>query len=139
MGVIAGLGTLLKATFGSPSPALATIAQRVTIDGPEMSVGTAETTNLDSTWKTFRPTIPDAGTISGTLQYDPKDASHAFLFTLIDTPVANAMNLVFRDGSIAAFSGILTKLKPTGMEVESNVEAEFEIKVSGPITITPGS
>jgi hypothetical protein len=138
MSVIPGLGTLLKATITS---VLTTVAQRVSIDGPEMSVGTAETTNLDSTWKTFRPTLPDGGTLSGTLQYDPKDASHAFLFTLISSPsqTGNVMNLVFKDGTIAAFTGILTKLKPTGMEVEGNLEAEFEIKVTGDIVITPGT
>jgi hypothetical protein len=138
MSVIPGLGTLLKATITS---VLTTVAQRVSIDGPEMSVGTAETTNLDSTWKTFRPTLPDGGTLSGTLQYDPKDASHAFLFTLISSPsqTGNVMNLVFKDGTIAAFTGILTKLKPTGMEVEGNLEAEFEIKVTGAIVITPGT
>jgi hypothetical protein len=138
MAVIPGLGTLLKVTITS---VLTAVGQRVSIDGPEMSVGTAETTNLDSAWKTFRPTIPDGGTLSGTLQYDPKDTGHTFLFTLISSPPqgGNAMTLDFEDGSIAAFTGILTKLKPTGMEVEGNVEAEFEIKVSGAITITPGT
>lgn len=136
MAVIPGHGTLLKITISS---VLTNVAQRVTIDGPEMSVGTAETTNLDSTWKTYRPTIPDGGTLSGTLQYDPNDASHEFLFTMISSPpqAGVVMNLVFKDTTVAAFTGILTKLKPTGMEVEENLEAEFEIKVSGPITITP--
>lgn len=139
MAVNAGKGTLLKATYGSPTPTLQTIAQRVKLDGPELAVGTRDTTNLDSSVKTYAPTIPDSGKISGTLQYDPQDASHLFLFTLYASPPAggNAMTLVFSESTSFGFTGILTKLKPTGMEVESNLEAEFEIQVTGAVSHTP--
>ena len=134
-----GLGTVLKATYGTPTPSLQPIAQRVKLDGPELTVGTAETTNLDSTVKTYRPTIPDSGKISGTLQYDPQDTSHLALFALYTTPATNAMALAFADTSstVFNFTGILTKLKPTGIEVESNLEAEFEIQITGAVTHTP--
>ena len=130
------LGTLLKVTISST---LTTVAQRVKLDGPELTVGTAETTNLDSTVKTYRPTIPDSGKISGTLQYDPQDSTHSFLFGLYSTPATNAMALVFADTgpTTFTFTGILTKLKPTGIEVESNLEAEFEIQITGAVTHSP--
>lgn len=131
-----GNGTLLQCTI---SAVLTTVAQRVKLDGPELTVGTAETTNLDSTVKTYRPTIPDSGKISGTLQYDPQDATHLFLFGLYSSPATNAMAMVFSDVGPTTFSftGILTKLKPTGMEVESNLEAEFEIQITGAVTHSP--
>ncbi|SIO60136.1 hypothetical protein SAMN05444166_6280 [Singulisphaera sp. GP187] len=130
-----GKGTLLKVKI---SAAQTTIAQRVSLDGPEMEVGTAETTNLDSAKKTYRPTIADGGSMSGTLQYDPHDPTHLFLFGLWDNPLLATFQLVFADAdaTTATFDGVLTKLKPTGMEVEGNLEAEFEIKVSGEIVLS---
>jgi hypothetical protein len=118
-----------------------TIAQRLSLDGPEMEVGTVETTHLDSAAKTFRATLPDGGEMSGTLEYDPQDAGHVVLFNLIWSPTPNGdlWNLVFSDNSIANFTGILTGFKPTGMEVEERLQAEFKIKVSGVIVLTPGS
>ncbi len=131
-----GKGTLLKATI---STVLTTIAQRVSIDGPEWTVGTAETTNLDSANKTYRPTLPDPGKVTGTLEFDPQDPTHLFLIGCMTTPVVVVWNLVFEDAdnTVFSFSGFLTKLKPTGMEVESNLEAEFEIQLTGAITHTP--
>lgn len=130
-----GKGTLLKVKISS---VLTTVAQRVSIDGPELEVGTAETTNLDSAKKTYRPTISDPGTLSGTLQYDPHDPTHLYLFGLWDTPVLAEWQLVFADtdATTADFDGVLTKLKPTGMEVDGNLEAEFEIKLSGDVELS---
>jgi hypothetical protein len=134
--VVPGKGTLLKATIAT---VLTTIAQRVSLDGPELTVGKAETTHLDSSAKTKRPTISDSGAISGTLWYDPQDPTHKFLFGLYTTPALVVFNLVYpdADGTVDAFTGFLTKLKGTGMEVEGNLEAEFEIEISGLVTRTP--
>lgn len=127
-------GTLLKATISS---VLTTVAQRLSLDGPSMEVGQAETTDLDSgAWKTYRPTIADGGEVSGTLLYDPADTTHAFLFTQIGAPTVIVWNIVFADAAPTtfSFSGFLTKLAPTGIEVEANLEAEFAIKVTGAVT-----
>lgn len=138
MSINSGLGTLLKHGNGDgPPETFTTIAQRVSIDGPEMSVGTADTTHLDSTAKTHRITIPDNGELELTIYYDPKDTTHQFCTGLMITPTQKNWQLVFSEGSIYQFNGTLTKWKPTGMEVESNLEAEATIKVNGVVTITP--
>lgn len=138
MAVNPGLGTLLKLTIAS---VLTTVANRVSLDGPSMEMGTAETTTLDSTVKTFRPTILDNGEISGSLYFDPQDPTHVAVKALLTAspPAAAVWNLIFADGThltTYSFSGILTKLEPNGMEVESNLGADFSIKVSGAITET---
>jgi hypothetical protein len=69
--------------------------------------------------------------------FDPKGATQAILLGLIQTPTSDVQwQMLFADvaPSTATFLGILTKFNPTGIEVEKNLEAEFSIKVSGPVT-----
>ena len=134
-----GKGTLLQYGTGVSPYTYVTIAQRVSIDGPEIEVGTADTTTLDSSTKTSRPTLPDGGELSGTLFYDPQDTTHLFLFNLLATPAITPFQLVFADtaGTKWTFMAILTKFKPNGMEVESNLGADFTIKLNGVPTHTP--
>lgn len=128
-------GTTLQLSIGG---VFTTVAQMVDIDGPEMSVGTVSTVNLNSVAQTKRPTLPDGGTVSGTLQYDPEDPTHTALFNLIWASDVESWKLNYPDGpqSTHAFDGILTKLKPTGMENEELLEAEFEITVTGVVVMT---
>ena len=109
------------------------IGQRVSLEGPEMEVGKADTTHLDSTNKTSRPTIADPGELTGKLWYDPQDTIHKLLFGYIGTiSDSEEFKLTFADtnGPTSwAFNGWLSKFKPTGMEVESNLEADFTIQL----------
>ena len=110
------------------------VAQRVSLDGPEMEVGKADTTHLDSSCKTSRPTIADPGELSGKLWYDPQDAIHKLLFGFIGTTSnTEEFKLVFADATNGpttwAFNAWLSKFKPTGMEVESNLEADFTLQL----------
>jgi hypothetical protein len=139
---VTGEGTLLQfGTGASPGPyTYATIAQRISLDGPDRSVAAVDTSHLDSTAKTNRPSrMPDNGTVSGTLLWNPADTQHLAIEALIATPAMGHWQLVFNDGSgspnrpAKQFDGTLTKWKTTGIEVDSNVEVEFEIKVSGTI------
>jgi hypothetical protein len=134
-----GLGTVLQLKI---SMTYTPVSQRVSLDGPELAVGTANTTDLDGTVETYRPTIPDSGELSGTLYYDPQEASttHSTMFTAITAPsqTLNLWKLIFTDSvaSTLSFSGILTKFKPTGMTKDGNLSADFTIKVSGSPVMT---
>jgi hypothetical protein len=132
-----GLGTILQLSISST---YTNVAQRVSLDGPELAVGTANTTDLDGTVETYRPTLPDSGELSGTLYYDPQDSTHSALFSAVTAPsqTLNLWKLKFTDAaaSILAFSGILTKFKPTGMTKDGNLSADFSIKVSGTPVMT---
>ncbi len=133
--VYAGQGTVLKMTISST---LTAIAQVTEIDGPGMSTGTKETTNLASTIITRRAQLPDPGTISATIQYDPTDATHTFLTTTAGSwpqaAVACEIDFPVSTTHKAAFSAILTKFAPKGMNEEDNLEADIELQVTTAIT-----
>jgi hypothetical protein len=132
-----GLGTILQQSVAST---FTTVAQRVSITGPGSEMGTAETTTLDSTAKTYRPTILDNGEISGSLFYDPQDTTHLALYALLQAvpPAAAAFKLKFTDAgaTVFSFTAILTKFETNGIEVEGNLGADYTLKVSGVVVVT---
>lgn len=136
MAINAGQGTVLKFTVSST---LTAISQVVEVDGPDATVGTKETTNLSSTSKSYRATLPDGGTVTATIQYDPADTTHIALNTAINAWPQNAVagSITFNTSSGshgAAFNCILTRFKPKGMNQEDNLEADIEFKITGVVT-----
>lgn len=115
------------------------IAGRVTLSGPNIEVGTQETTNLDTNnYKTYRPTIADGGDCSGEIQFDPDDTSHLVLLGLLGAPEEKTCVLTFQTETpaTATFQGILTGFEVSGMGVEDNLTASFTIKVTGPVVFS---
>ncbi len=135
MAIYPGQGTILKATISNNATA---IFQLVEIDGPTAEIGSKEVTNLGDVVKKYRAQLPDAGEITGTCQYDPANATHAALTTMINTwPLAAVVwNVVWptTNSSNAAFSAFLTKFSPKGMNEDDNLEADISLKLTGLIT-----
>jgi hypothetical protein len=131
MAINVGQGTVLSTTIGST---LTAITQVVEVDGPEVTVGSKETTNLASTFKSFRAQLPDGGSVSATIQYDPASTTHTALTTAINIwpqqPVAWKVLFNTAAGTDSAtFNAFLTKFKPKGMNEDDNLEADIEIKL----------
>lgn len=103
------------------------------------AVGEVETTDLGDSWKTFLPTIPEGGTVSFDLHYDPGVASIASVTTLMTTPSVVPFTLTLNDTGDAtyAFNGFFTEFSLSGIEVEGVMSAACSIRITGPITITP--
>lgn len=138
--VVAGLGTILSiGDGGSPTEVFTAIAQITEISGPDGEVVVAETTNLSSTAKAFRPVIIDEGELTFTIQYDPRGASHTILdgYYRAIPPATHHFKLTFISGSILAFTASITKLSPQNMTVEGNLEASMSLKLTGIATLTP--
>jgi hypothetical protein len=125
---------------GTISGTLTTITQRVSIDGPDGSVGVKETTDLDSTAVERRPTLPDGGDISGQIWLDPADTTHQWLATQQATPPAlpTPWKLLFNTTPphSGTFNGILTQYKVGGMTTDGYLTADFKISLSGIVTWT---
>jgi hypothetical protein len=135
MAIVAGQGTHLQLET-SPST-FTTIAQVITISGPNRAVASVEVTTLDSTERTFRPGLLDNGELSFTIQYDPDATTHTALTALLATPAVKNWKLVLTDTtpSTYALSAFLTAFNPGGMETDGNLTAECTLKVNT-ITIT---
>lgn len=121
------------------------IANVVSISGPSLEVGTVEISNLEDSKRRYLATIADAGELSAEVIFIPFEAGspisgtdvHSDLFDLWDNsdPVAANWTLAFNDETNSEwdFSGILTGLEISGMEIDGVVQASVSIKLSGGI------
>lgn len=133
--VLKGEGTILA--YSADGTTYTTIAQRVTISGPKMEVAEVETSDLDSTVKTFRPSgVPDSGSLDLEVYFDPDDTQHTAIRALMATPAVKNFKLTLTDGTpaTATFAGFPTSFELNGMEIEGNLGANVSIKITGAIT-----
>lgn len=134
MAVLDGFGTLLE--YSLDGTAYVAVGQRVSINGPGRTVESIETTNLDSTARTFRPNaLPDNGEVSCTVQFDPDDSSHTAIEGMLDSPVAHSWRITFTDDTPAKYTmeAFPTAFNIGPYEGGANLEAELTLKVSGGI------
>lgn len=129
----AGKGTVLKFKTTSEGT-YTTIAETVSLQAPNRSVGSEETTTLGLGVKTFRPTIVDNGEIGVDIRYFLSDASHIALEALLVDPKNVFWAFVFSSGYSFEFVGHLTGFDAGAIEVETSIVASLVIKVSGDIT-----
>lgn len=133
MSVVQGKGTLLQHGVTGTPIVYTTIANRVSIDGPDMSVAEIDTTDLDSLAMESIPGLPDMGSVSMQINYTPSAITHKLLLGFMLTPSVELWQIVFRDGTKFPFSGYLTKFSDTGAEVNGKITADIEIRVTGVI------
>lgn len=130
--VIPGAGTLLQISIAS---VYTTIGQRVSIKGPSVEVNNADTTHLDSSTVTSRPTLADGGEVSIQVFFDPTDSvSHQELAALASTKATTSFKLIFNvagPNNTYSFSGYLNKYELSGMEWSANLTADITIKING--------
>lgn len=138
MTVWPALGTTIAVDKTGGSSSYTTIGQVLSID-LEPEVGSVETTNLSSTTKTYRPTLPDGGEVSLELEYDPTDTAgtHGFLKTISGTPAIYSWTITYptTPSKTDVFSAFLTK--GPGRSAggpEENLTGAVTLKITGAIT-----
>lgn len=131
-----GKASYLKLSISS---VFTTLGQLVSVQPPQMSMGTVETTTLSSTWRTFIATVLDGGEVTCTVNYDASDSSHAQLWTDFQAGTVDSWKIVFADTGAAevAFSGIITALEWGEYTIDDLVQLNITIKVTSTVTITP--
>lgn len=127
-----GLSLLLN--IASVYTAIAGIS---TLSGPDAEVERVGTTALDSSvGKEKLPTgYTDAGTVTGTLFFDPANTTHTACTALLAAPAVKQWKTTFSDVAPTSwtYSGILFKFTPKG-EVGQVLTADFSIDVTGGVT-----
>ena len=117
------------------------VADLLSVDGPDSSVAEVETTSLDSTAKTFRPSeIPEQGTISYSFYFDPANTIHAAIQASAKTPetVSHVITVPQSDGTgthTFTFNAFTTSFALSGMEDEGNLTADVSARITGVITV----
>lgn len=137
---IPGYGTLLKKGDGGAPETFATVVEVTEINMPEIELKTEDATSHDSGgWEEVVGTLLTGNEISGKVNWRPTDPTHdettGILATILNRTKANWKMVLPSNLKTFAFAGLLTKFK--GLPpVDGKLEAEFTIKISGPVTVS---
>lgn len=143
-----GLSTLLAIGDGATTEVFTTVGELKTLNQTGRTVATEDVTNFQSTQREFIPTLLDEGTWDFTGNRVGTDSGqilmesainaasgmklHNFKITLPKTPVQTT------SGDVFAFAALVQEISYQ-VSVEKAVTFSGKIKVSGAITVTPGT
>ena len=132
MAIHAGKGTVFQVSINS---SYVPVGQVVTIGGPDATVGTVETTDLDATMRTFAPTIGDAGSVNFTCNYDPANQGQAYLSGLVASPSTVTCKIIFPTTTkFYQFGAVLTQFARGGVTVDNIHTIDVGLKLSSTFT-----
>ena len=108
------------------------IADVTSISAISLSLATLDTSNLDSTWRTFIGGIKDGGECTFEINYDPASTTHLAIEAAIDgTP--KDIKITFSDGKLMEFKAVITSYSVTAA-MDAVVSASLGMKISAGIT-----
>ena len=139
MAKVISKGTAIQQTI---SAAFVTVAQVISLDGPDCESETFEADTLDNTNAgiPYKPTgRTEGGSLSGDLFYDPALDSHKDLLELLRLPAEESWKIVFADtgASVWTFAGAGLSFSPT-VALNDGLKANFAIKLDGIPTYPSG-
>lgn len=134
---IAAFGTLLKIGDGGGPETFTTIAEVTDIDGPKMSLDTADATHHSSPggWKEYVPTLLDGGEVAFTVNFIPSNATQSYSSGVLrDMANKNKRNfkLVFPDAGNTTwtFSAFVTGFEPKEA-LKDQLTADITLQITG--------
>lgn len=136
MAKLVSKGTALKLTI---SASLTTIAQMIELDVGEQDPEVFESRTLDGGVAVSKQatTYTAQGDITGTMFYDPAQATHQFIATNSQTPGTEvAGNITLTDGSSTTldFTAATIGMGATAIRMNDGVKTGVTIKTAGLVT-----
>jgi hypothetical protein len=129
-------GTIIQVNI---SGSFATINK---IDGFQIQTAgkpSIDSTGLEDSAKTKVTGLPDNGQASGTIHFDPRDTTHAYLFARSQAANTEEMWKIILPFSaaknIVTFNGSMQNMQLT-LEKDATVKAPMTVELSGAITFT---
>ena len=135
-----GAGTTLAYALKSAPTTFLPIGTIQDLDGPAVTVGEVENKKLSSTFKPYAATTPE-GTASFTVQHLSYDAAVIALRGAVNTrPVPTFVwKVTYPDGGTDVFDGFPKGYSISGVENETIIVADIEIRILTSPFITPGT
>tara|TARA_R100001530_G_scaffold59629_1_gene43200 strand:+ start:1943 stop:2338 length:396 start_codon:yes stop_codon:yes gene_type:complete len=127
MAAITGNTTTISIDGGSTA-----LADVTSISPMSLSLATLDTSNLDSTWRTFIGGIKDGGECTFEINYDPASTSHLTIEAAIDG-TAKDIKVVYSDTKETEFKAVITSFSITAA-MDSVVVASLGMKITDSIT-----
>tara|TARA_R110000824_G_scaffold110918_1_gene259117 strand:- start:303 stop:695 length:393 start_codon:yes stop_codon:yes gene_type:complete len=107
------------------------IADVTSITPYNLSLSTIDTSNLDSTWRSFIGGIKDGGECTFEINYDPASTTHAAIETAMDGTADN-IKVLYSDTKFTTFDAVITSFSITAA-MDSVVTASVGMKLASAI------
>lgn len=128
--------TVLKRGDGEVSESFNAIGDVLSISGPDGQAQEIDTTNLDSAAKEFLMGLPDNGSITVEMNYDPADAQQAGLLTDRNNQTQRNFEIVFSDPGTTTFSfAAFVTQWATASAVDDVSKLSSTLRVTGIVTV----
>jgi|TARA_R100000084_G_scaffold109442_1_gene76890 predicted secreted protein len=108
------------------------IGNVLSVSAVNVTVATIDSTDLDSSWRTFIGGLKDGGECSFELAYDPSNSSHQGLEADIDG-ASKAVIVTWSDSTTCTFSAIITSFAPSAA-IDDKLTVSIGMKITGAIT-----
>lgn len=108
------------------------IGDVVSISAVSVSVTTIDSTDLDSSWRTFIGGLKDGGDCTFDIAYDPSDASHIALEVDIDGAEKD-VSIAWSDSTTCTFNAIITSFAPSAA-LDDKLTCSVGMKITGAVT-----
>tara|TARA_R110000824_G_scaffold56857_2_gene155167 strand:- start:3529 stop:3909 length:381 start_codon:yes stop_codon:yes gene_type:complete len=108
------------------------IGDLLSVSPVSVSVATIDSTDLDSTWRTFIGGIKDGGECSFEINLNPSGTDHIALEADIDG-VEKTVSIAWSDATTCSFSAIITSYAPSA-SIDSALTCSIGMKISGAVT-----
>ncbi len=135
---VAGIGTTLQVGDGASPEVFTTIAEILTIGGPELSSEDIEVTNMDSAggFKEFISGLADAGSVNFDLNWI-KGTQQAQVRDDVGAGTARNYRITWSDSpaTIANYNARVTAFS-MNTDPNSQIQASCTLKISGQVTWT---
>jgi hypothetical protein len=131
---VLGLGTALQVSDGASPEVYTTIAEVLSLSGPELTAEDIEVTNLDSTAKEYISGVPDGGSASFELNWI-SSAQQETLRDDVEAGTARNYKIVFSTSpnTTASFNARCTEFSMTS-DPNTQIRASATLKISGSVT-----
>lgn len=134
-----GWGTLFKSGDGGAPEAFTTLAEVKSITPPSIARDTVDASHMESTeaWRDFIAGMKDGGEVGLELNFIAAGNARTLMaeFDSNGSSAVKNRQIVFPDGSIFAFAGILTGFEPEA-PTDDGMVASATFKVTGKPTLS---
>jgi len=107
------------------------IGNLISVTPTSLSVATIDSTDMDSTWRTFIAGLKDGGDCSFEIAYDPSDSSHTTLEGYIGQE--NGISIAWSDSTTCTFDAIVTSFSPSA-SIDDKLTCSVGLKITGAVT-----
>lgn len=127
-----GYQSRFKLGNGATPTVYTAIAEVVSFTPPSIVFGETQTTHLNTpgAMHTFRPTLADPGEVPATINYIPGGTEDAAIRAMFDRSI-RPFEIEYPNGARVQFKGFARNFEPSEVELESLLQANFTIRVSG--------